>query len=57
MNKKIIPISTHDKWDELEYVRRKFDRFVKELGQVEGKILEQNAKKIRKLPVKFRVIL
>lgn len=56
MNKKIIPISIHDKWDELEYVRRKFDRVLEELEKVEGKILEENAKKIRKLPVRFRVI-
>jgi hypothetical protein len=56
MNKKITPISTHDKWDELGYVRRKLDRYMVELDKIEGKILEDNAKKIRKMPVRFRVV-
>jgi hypothetical protein len=57
MNKKITPISTHDRWDELGYVRRKFDKVLAELNKLDQPILEKNAKKIRKLPVRFRVIL
>lgn len=56
MNKKITPISFHDKWDELGYVRRKFDRVLEELNNLDRPILEKNAKKIRKFPVRFRVI-